>query len=332
MRKLLLRYVVIFVFLSSCVSTTNQKTENNTLRNNRSLSPISTSFNDVDTSLITHPDLPANQSIVSLIDQPRTEEGSFVLTAGLYEADFKTYCLQPGTPGPSSRDVYFQADLKGSRKDIIQTILTNSQKESHLDQENIQLLLWSVVSHSDFNKLSPDVKYTATKLLSPKQIFQLQGGVVGLVKQAGSMMPSSVRGNDMWNLFDLGISSYEAYERIAVVNSPSVIKPTSITKDHWYKQEEGYYIRYIANTYKETRIQVYVPDNITDSTDADNSYVIFDPVSSVVVPANSNAQRLGVGAPVSDIIRSVIRGIKIPQKKQAPKTTNPPKSNGKSVS
>src|SRR6476661_2371989 len=96
-----------------------------------------------------------------------------------------------------------------------------------------------------------------------------------------------------------------------------------MTQDHWYKQEEGYYIRYIANTYKETRIQVYVPASILDSTNPDNNYIVFDPVSRVVVPANSNAQRLGVGGPVSDIIRSVIRDIKIPKKTQAPKTTNP---------
>src|SRR5688572_409835 len=123
MRKLILRYSVIVVILCSCVSTSNQKTENSNRKTSRTLSAVSSSFNDVDTSLITRPDLPANLSIVSLIDQPRTEDGSFVLTSGLYETDFKTYCLQPGTPGPSSRDVYFQADLKGSRKDIIQTIL-----------------------------------------------------------------------------------------------------------------------------------------------------------------------------------------------------------------
>ena len=161
MKQYLLKCSLIIIILSSCVSTANQNNQDNrNLISGRTLPPVSSSFKDVDTTLIIQPELPDGLSPASLIDQPRTEEGAFVITPGLYETDFKTYCLQPGTPGPSSKDLYFQADLKGSRKDIIQTILLNSRKESHLDQENVQLLLWSVVSHSDFNKLSPDVQYT----------------------------------------------------------------------------------------------------------------------------------------------------------------------------
>ena len=250
----------------------------------------------------------------------------------IFETGFKTYCLQPGTPGPSAKDLYFQADLKGSRKDIIQTILLNSRKESHLDQENVQLLLWSVVSHSDFNKLSPDVQYTATKLLSPKQIFELQGGVVGVVKKLAAVVPSTGGQNDIRQLFDLSVRSYEAYERIAVIDTPSKLRQSGMTQDHWYKHEEGYFVRYIANSYKETRIQVYVPAGVSNSYDTTtNNYIVFDPASWVVVPANSNAQRLGIGGPVSDIIKSVIKGISIPKKTQKPKQPSTPKPVGKTV-
>ncbi len=323
MLKLLL-HCLLFVIISSCVSTGHQKGADTSQRNSISTkSTITSSFSDVDTTSILYPDLPAGQTPVSLMELPRTEQGAFVLSPGLYEADFKTYCLQPGTPGPSASDVYFQAPLEGSRKEMIQTILFNSRKESGLAQKNVQLLLWSVISQSDFQKLSPEVKYAAMQLLSPKQIFELQGGVLGVVKTLARVVPSSNSQNDIRKLFDLSVRSYEAFEQLAVVNTPSRILRTDIKQDQWYQQKEGYYVRYIPCNYKQTRIQVYVPGNMVDSAAHESgNYIVFDPTSWVVVPANSNAQRLGIGGPVLDIVRSVIRTIGSGQGSQRPKQTN----------
>ncbi|MCU7552383.1 hypothetical protein OCK74_24905 [Chitinophagaceae bacterium LB-8] len=324
MHQHLLRSLLLIVILSSCASTAHQKRAD-TSRGNwiGTTPPVTSSFRDVDTTLIMQPDLPAGKSPVSLMDLPRTEEGAFVLSPGLYEADFKTYCLQPGTPGPSPSDVYFQAPLGGARKDMIQAILFNSRKESQLDQKNVQLLLWSVVSHSDFYKLSPEVQYTATQLLSRKQLFELQGGVLGVVKTVARMVPTLNSQNDIGQLFDLSVRSYEAFERLAVLNTPAPILRTDLKQDQWYRQEEGYYVRYLPNNYKQTRIQVYVPDSVVDSAAYESgNYLVFDPTSWVVVAANSRAQRLGIGGPVLDIVRSVIRTIKSGKGSQHPKETN----------
>ena len=64
--------------------------------------------------------LPAELKPDSLTNLARTEDGGFVLVPGYYEAEFKTYCLQPGTPDPSSRDAYLQAPITGYRKEIVQ--------------------------------------------------------------------------------------------------------------------------------------------------------------------------------------------------------------------
>jgi hypothetical protein len=324
MHKYLLRCLFFVVILSSCVSTAHHKSAGTTKSNRIGKMPlITSSFNDVDTTLIMHPDLPAGKSPVSLMDLPRTEEGAFVLAPGWYEADFKTYCLQPGTPGPSAKDVYFQAPLEGSRKDLIQTILFNSREEAQLEQKNVQLLLWAVVSHSDFQKLAPEVQYTAMQLLSPKQVFELQGGVLGVVKTVARIVPLSDSQNDIRKLFDLSVRSYEAFERLAVVNTPAPILRTDIKQDLWHRQKEGYYVRYLPNNYKQTRIQVYVPDSVLTSTAYESgNYIVFDPTSRVVVAANSNAQRLGIGGPVLDIVRSVIRTIKSGKGSQRPKENN----------
>lgn len=254
---------------------------------------------------------------------PRTEEGAFVLSPGYYEADFKSYCLQPGTQSPSGHDAYFLARLNGSRKDIIETILRKSQKETHLEQKNIQLLLWSVASRSDFNKLLPDVKSTAAQLLSSKQLFQLQGRMLGVAKTVASTLPSSQ--NKLQNLFDLGIGSYEAFERLAVVSGPSKLRQTDFRRDQWYKHENGYYVRYYPNGYQQTKIQVYLPEIILDSDAHEKGNpILFDPASMVVVPANSNAQRLGIGGPVREVVKAVIGIIGSGKDKSPPPKQTPP--------
>ena len=310
MSKHVLRFLPILILLSSCVSSAHRKSVDRTTWNGNSTMPAVTSdFGDVDTMLIMRPDV-TGKSPVSLMELPRTEQGAFVLSPGYFEADFKTFCLQPGTPGPSSKDVYFQAPLKGARKEMIHSILLNSRKESHLEQKHVQLLLWSVVSHSDFDKLSPEVQFTAKQLLTPKQLFELQGGMLGLIKTVAATMPSTGSPNELRKLFDLSVRSYESFERIAVVNTPSMIRRTDITNEHWYRQPDGYFVRYIPGNYKQTKIQVYVPERPNDSTiNEPAKHIIFDPASWVVVPANSNAQRLGIGGPVLDIVRTVIRQI-----------------------
>jgi hypothetical protein len=261
----------------------------------------------------------------SLLDLPVTDRGEIILSNGYYEAAFKSYCLQPGTPDPSSRDAYLQAPLAGPRREILETALRNSLQKPYLEQKNIQLLLWSIVSGSDFDRLAPQVKYTARQVLTPKQIFELKGGVMGLVKTVAEVLPESGLGNSynqMRNMFELGSSSYEAYERLAVLRQPSVIRHPEYKKDQWYKQEGGYYLRYFPKGYQLVQVQVYVPEGLLDSTGRRNGeYVLYDPVANMAIPANSNAQRLGIGAPMADVIRKVIQ---IQRENDARKKTSPP--------
>jgi hypothetical protein len=318
--------VFSILLLASCASASHQtKDLDASFRNHFSnTQPVTSSFEDVDTTFIMTDSFTSAQTPVPLTDLPRTETRAFVLAPGFYETDFKTYCLQPGNPAPSGKDVYFQAPLKGARKDIIETILRNSQTESNLEQRNIQLLLWSVVSRSDFSKLSPSVQATAWQLLSPKQVFELKGGVMGVVKTVADVLPASTGAANVQHLFDLGVTSYEAYERLAVPSGTSEVTRPDFKRGQWYKHSDGYYVRYFPSGYQQTKIQVYVPEGTTASSASDTAnYMVFDPVSFVVVPANSNAQRLGVGAPVKDVVRSVIRVMETTKKPKQP--SNPTK-------
>ncbi|HEY6505993.1 MAG TPA: hypothetical protein VIZ28_18590 [Chitinophagaceae bacterium] len=272
------------------------------------------------------PEIAADQKPQSLMDLPQTQNGGFVLAPGFYETEFKTYCLQPGTPDPSPQDAYLQGPVTGYRSDIVQSVLLNSKDKKDIQQKNIQLLLWSVVSGSDFNKLSYAVQSDATKLLTPKQVFQLKGGVAGVIKKVSYTSGLLNVNNDMKRLFDAGSSSYESFERLAVLREPSKVKKTGVKYDQWYKQKENYYIRYFPVSYQKVRIQVYVPADLVDAEGKVNGeYLVFDPTGQQAIPAFTNAQRLGIGAPVLDIVRVIIqvnKGAttpkKIPEKKEKP--------------
>ena len=294
MQKQLPLILVFVVFLSACAAVTKQEPVTRSIANNPS-EPVIVS------------ELPITDSTaLSLVEQPRFEDGSFALTPGFYEAEFKSYCLEPGTPDPSRNDAYFLSAAGGGRKEYVETILRNSYDAPNIDQKHIQLLLWAVVSKKEFSKLPGDVQSTGRQLLNSKQIFELNGGMMGMVKTVATMIPSS-GGNDIRKLFDLGTQSYEAYERIAVLREPSKISRPQFKLTQWYQHPDGYYLRYYPESYKKTRIQVYVPENAQPVPDSSANFIVFDPASMVIAPANSNAQKLGIGAPVIEVVKSVIK-------------------------
>ncbi|HEX6847685.1 MAG TPA: hypothetical protein VF144_11945 [Chitinophagaceae bacterium] len=310
----LLKYLLIALALCSCATTSQNNKRQET--DNKAIFET-----------YAQPEIAANDTLRSLMDLPQTEYGGFVLKPGLYETDFKTYCLQPGTPDPRKGDAYYQGPVTGHRKEIVETVLLNSRDKKEIDQKNIQLLLWSIVSGSNFNSLPYEVQSDAMKLLTPKQIFELKGGVMGLIKNAASTSGISNSNNDILRLFETGIKSYEAYERIAVRSERSKVIKSGVKYDQWYKQKEKYYVRYFPENYKKVKIQIYVPNDLLDNENRLNGdYLVFDPTGLEAAPAYTNAQRLGVGAPVIDIVRAVIKTNRQPPapKKLPEKKTSKP--------
>ena len=311
----ILKILCFVILLSACAASS---------RNSKQ----TVSNNTIDTDSLIQPPIGPDKKPQSLMDLPQTQDGGFVLAPGFYEAEFKTYCLQPGTPDPSQGDAYLQGPVTGYRKDIIESVLLNSKEKPELEQRNIQLLLWSVVSGSNFNKLSYPVQADAMKLLTPKQVFKLKGGVAGVIKTVSYTSGIFNADRGIQGLFETGITSYETFERLAVLKEPSQIRRKGIKYDQWYKQKENYYVRYFPASYKKVRIQVYVPDSLMDAQGkVDGEYVVFDPTGQQAIPAFTNAQRLGIGAPVLDIVRIIIqvnKGSNHPKKFPEKKYTKTP--------
>src|SRR4026208_601193 len=124
----LLKNLSFVIFLGACASSS---------RNGKQ----TISNNEIDTVGFEQPIIAPDKKLQSLMDLPQAQDGGFVLAPGFYEAEFKTYCLQPGTPDPSPRDAYLQSPVTGFRKEIVESVLWNSRKRSDLKQRNVQLLL-----------------------------------------------------------------------------------------------------------------------------------------------------------------------------------------------
>jgi hypothetical protein len=205
----ILKNLFFVLALTACSSSrnSNQTVTDNTIAN----------------EALAQPAIALDQKPLSMMDLPQTQDGGFVLMPGFYEAEFKTYCLQPGTPDPREGDAYLQGQVTGYRKEIVESILLNSRNKYDIEQRNIQLLLWSTVSGSDYNKLSSSVKADAARLLTPKQIFELKGGVMGVIKNVSQSTGILNANSDMKRLFETSIDSYDAYERIAVRREQSKV-------------------------------------------------------------------------------------------------------------
>jgi len=324
MAKFLLKNLLFVVLIAGCSPSSRNTSSTHRIDNSSINERSAWTLPLNDTGSIDQQDSLLHAKPLSLMDLPQSQDGDIILSEGFYEADFKSYCLQPGTPSPSDHDAYRQGPLTAYRRDIVETILRNSLTRPDLEQKNIQLLLWSVVSGSDYNRLSWEVRATAEQLLSRKQIFELKGGVLGVVKTVSAVLPQTGALNQMKALFEMGTNSYEAYERIAVLQETSKVTRTEIKKDQWYKQPDGYWLRYFPSGYQHVKVQVYVPKGTISSGSSDN-YLLFDPVTMMAIPANSNSQRLGIGAPVVDVIRKIIQIQKLPPptKKPPVKSQNP---------
>ena len=59
------------------------------------------------------PSIAPGQKPQTLMELPQTQDGGFVLAPGFYEAEFKSYCLQPGTPDPRQGEAYLQRPVTG---------------------------------------------------------------------------------------------------------------------------------------------------------------------------------------------------------------------------
>ncbi|MGA9652221.1 hypothetical protein [Pedobacter sp.] len=258
---------------------------------------ITTAFEDVNREGEMMPDFKATLKAQPLYLLPKNPDGGFVLCEGLYEMTNKSYCLKAGTFAPSKGDGYMFAPVLGPKEEIVVSILKSAEKHQDVDQHDIQVLLWTIIARTKFADYAGQVKLTAIKLLTPKQLTQLEGGALGVLpfdvmEKAKEQLPSGIKAvfeaeNNIRQLVSSGNYTYADMEKYAIIAGmapPRADVPSGI----WTKHPDGYYVRYYPSGYSITKVQVYVPKELI----AAGNRIVYDAAGDIACPANTGSQRL----------------------------------------
>jgi hypothetical protein len=278
---------------------------------------ITTSLEDAAREQVLPDDFGDKMKARQLSDLPTGPGGGYLLTPGLYEITTKSYCLHPGTaaPGKSKGDGYLFAPLKGDKAAIIEAIMVNADLKDAW-QQDVQSLIWAVLARTNFADLSPNLKKLAAELLNEEQLKELNKDALkvlskkALAKFQGKLPPAAKRAIELQNQLREKLTSasasYEELEQLAVLPEEKTGQPSAYNKGRWSRHPDGYYIRYFPNSYRELRMQLYLPATPLPASKTgkqSSSFFSLYPAAggcveaktsaAAAVPANKNQQRLG---------------------------------------
>jgi hypothetical protein len=240
--------------------------------------PITTSLDDARTE-IAFLDGYSPSTWRRMDGQPRTGGGAFRLRPGRYAFEAQSYCLKAGTHGPGGGDGYLYAPLVGPKATIVRNILRNSYAHPEIPQRDVQVLLWAIIARTKVSDMPRDMQVTAARLLTPREISDLNGGALGLVpepvmREAMSSLPPLARQvfeaeARLRSMLTSGSASFAELERVAVLtgDAPPTEDSRPVPEQRWSYHPDGYFVRYDPSGYSHTRMEVVVPRPVTVERD-----------------------------------------------------------------
>lgn len=201
------------------------------------------------------------------------DDGRFTLMPGTYSYRAQSYCLKAGTYRPGQGEGYLYAPLKGPKAAIVQSILRRSAAKPQIPQGDVQYLLWAIIARAKLSDMQPKMQRTAAELLTPKELFDLNGGALGLIpeevkQRALKNVPESVRRiveaeARIREMMTRTNATFEEIERVAVLVGeppPEEGDRTDVPRQRWSYHPDGYFVRYDPHGYSTTTVDIYVPD------------------------------------------------------------------------
>ena len=260
--------------------------------------PITTSLPDAKWEDASKDGFTPSEASRSLMALQRTPNGGFVLQPGYYNLQTQSYCLKAGTHGPGGGDGYLYAPPKGPAEDAVMTIVRNSVQHSEIEQHDIQTLLWAIIARAKFEDLQPQMKTTAARLLTPRQLAALHRSALDAL--SGNALTDALGGvpeplrqiaqaeAQLRQMLTTPGASFAEMERVAVLSGAAPLGEgsRSVPSGRWSMHPDGYYVRYLPSGYSSTRVEIWVPQG---SPAVGKEY---DPATHIAVPGNTARQRL----------------------------------------
>jgi hypothetical protein len=260
--------------------------------------PITTSLPDAKWGDASKDGFTPREPARSLMTLQRTPNGGFVLQPGQYEMQTQSYCLKAGTHGPGGGDGYLYAPPKGPAEDAVMTIVRNSVQHPEIHQHDIQVLLWAIIARAKFEDLSSELKATASRLLTPRQLASLNRSALDAL--SGNALTDALGGvpeplrqiaqaeAQLRQMLTTPGTSFAEMERVAVLSgmAPRGEGSVDVPSGRWSLHPDGYYVRYLPSGYSSTRVEIWVPQG---SPAVGKEY---DPATHIAVPGNTARQRL----------------------------------------
>lgn len=262
--------------------------------------PVSTSIKDAVFGDPSKDRWTPSARVGNLMALQRSDTGGFVLKAGYHRMTAQSFCLHAGTHGPGGGEGYLYAPLNGSARDAVTSILQNCVEKPQIEQRDIQLLLWAIISRSKFEDLNSEMKLVASQLLTPKQIAALNRNALSVLTSSEFQrltggLPAPVRTvmeaeSRMRGMFSGPALAYRDMESVAMLagvvprGEGSVDTPAT----RWSHHPDGYWIRYTPRGYSQTVVEIWVEPGTAAIGKA------YNPADHVAVPGNTARQRLGL--------------------------------------
>jgi hypothetical protein len=222
------------------------------------------------------------EDVAPLTRLDRGPHNGFLLDRpGLFELKCKSYCLHAGSYAPRKGDGYIYAPLKGPRAKMIQKILQRSVDHPEIPQTMVQTLIWAILAHAKINDMPQDMQDAASKLLAQEDINDLNQRALNVIRdevsqKAWGHLPAPARRaleaeNRLRSLLSTTSASYEELERVAVLaGAPEGTEGgREIPKGRWSYHPDGYFVRYLPSSYRETLYQISVPEPYKIERDAE---------------------------------------------------------------
>lgn len=260
--------------------------------------PITTSLPDAKWADASKDGFTPREAERSLMTLQRTPNGGFVLQPGYYSLMDQSYCLKAGTHGPGGGTGYLYAPPKGPAEDAVMTIVRNSVNHPEIHQHDIQVLLWAIIARAKFEDLDSNLKATAARLLTPRQLAALNRTALDAL--SGNPLTDALGGvpeplrqiaqaeAQLRQMLTTPGATFAELERVAVLSGNAPLGPGSqdVPSGRWSIHPDGYYVRYLPESYSSTRVEIWVPQG---SPAVGKEY---DPATHIAVPGNTARQRL----------------------------------------